>query len=224
MASHAEMLTGYPPSETGVWNCMQFRPIPRELTVFTRLEEHFGPQDFTTVWLSSKAKRLSSDPGWPWQEARGDIDVWDGDRYRPNRETGRLCIDYLRAHARPGAGFFMFLHFSDPDNKGHNYGENSPEYEAALVDDDEWLGRIRGTLDELGVGSTTAVCVVTDHGFDEGKTSHRQARDAWLATNWAPIRAGNQRDLAPTILSAFGVNWNRLDPPLPGKPLWASPD
>jgi arylsulfatase A-like enzyme len=135
-----------------------------------------------------------------------------------------LCLDYLRAHARPGARFFFFLHFREPDHAGHQHGENSPEYEAALIDTDEWLGRIRQTLDELGVGATTAILVVTDHGFREDREHHKNARDAWLATNWAPVKRGNQRDLAPTILAAFGVELDQLAPPLPGQALWTSPD
>ncbi len=223
-AAHAEMLTGYPPDVTGVHSLADHQPIPRELTVFHRLKRQLGAQKITTVWVSSNSQRLSSEPGGPWHEARQDVDVWDDGWHRPNWKTGRLCLDYLRAHARPDAGFFFFLHFREPDHSGHQHGENSPEYDAALIDDDKWLGRVRDTLEELGAGSTTAVLVVTDHGFREGQRNHKNAPDAWLATGWAPVKRGNQRDLAPTILSAFGVDPDPFAPALPGQPLWTSPD
>lgn len=224
MASHAEMLTGYPPEVTGVYSLSECQPIARELTVMHRLKQHLGPQKITTVWVSSNSERMSSEPGKPWHEARRDVDVWDDDWHRPNRKTGPLCLEYLRAHARPGAGFFFLFHFREPDHSGHQHGENSPEYESALIDDDRWLGRIRETLTELEVASKTAVLVVTDHGFREDQTHHKDAPDAWLATNWAPVNAGDQRDLAPTILSAFGVDLDQLAPPPPGSPLWTSGD
>jgi len=224
VAGHAEMLTGYPPSVTGVHSFVECQPIPRELTVFYRLKRHLGPQNITTVWVTSNVERLSSEPGKPWHHARLDIDVADDGWHRPNRQTGPLCLDYLRACAKPNAGFFCFFHFRDPDHAGHQHGENSPEYDAALIEVDQWLGRIRQTLDEAGVSATTAVFVVTDHGFDEGKKVHRNSPDAWLATNWGRLEPGNQEDVAPTILSAFGVDLSRLSPPLPGKPLWAGPE
>ena len=224
VASHAEMLTGYPPGVTGVYSLVESQPIPRELTVLYRLKQHFGPQNITTVWVTSNSERINADPGGPWYEAKQDADVWDDGWHRPNRQTGRLCLDYLRAYAKPNANYFFFLHFRDPDHAGHQHGENSPEYDAALMDDDKWLGRIRDTLDEAGVSATTAVFVVTDHGFEEGKNIHKNAPDAWLATNWGRLQPGNQRDVAPTILSVFGVDLSAFSPPLPGKPLWAGPE
>jgi predicted AlkP superfamily pyrophosphatase or phosphodiesterase len=223
-ASHAEMLTGYPPEVTGVYSLAQCQPIPRELTVLYRLKQHFGRQNITTVWVSSNSERISSEPGKPWHQARQDADVWNDAWHRPNWQTGRLCLDYLRAHARPNEAFFCFFHFREPDHSGHQHGENSPEYDAALIDTDKWLGRIRETLDELGVGASTAVLVATDHGFGEDQDHHKNAPDAWLATDWAPVEPGNQRDLAPTVLAAFGVELDQLTPPLPGQPLWAGPD
>jgi hypothetical protein len=224
VSAHAEMLTGYPPTVTGVHSLVECRPIPRELTLFYRVKRHLGPQNTTTVWVSSNAERLSSEPGKPWYEAKRDIDVWDEGQYRVNAQTGRLCIEYLRAYAGANRSFLFFLHFREPDHAGHQHGENSPEYEAALIDDDVWLGRIRETLRELGVGATAAVFVVSDHGFDEGKNIHRNAPDAWLATNWYCVKRGGQEDVAPTILSAFGIDLSGLSPPLPGEPLWVDRD
>jgi hypothetical protein len=65
------------------------------------------------------------------------------------------------------------------------------------------------------------VCELTDHGFDEGQRTHLNAPDAWLATNWTALNEGDQADVAPTILAAYGVDLSQFtDPPLPGRPLW----
>jgi phosphoglycerol transferase MdoB-like AlkP superfamily enzyme len=47
--------------------------------------------------------------------------------------------------------------------------------------------------------------------------------DAWLATNWAPLRDGDQKDVAPTILTLFGIDPAQYAPRLPGRSLWATP-
>jgi predicted AlkP superfamily pyrophosphatase or phosphodiesterase len=220
---HLEMLTGYPPGDLGTTNLHHFRVIPHELTLFDRLEQHFGPQDFTTVWLTSKKTKLPALPGLLWSDTKPHVDVWDGDVDRTNLKTGPLAVGYVEEYAHPGARFFMFLHFKEPDNRGHQFGENSPEYDEALIAVDGWLGQIRATLDAQSVGSTTAVCVITDHGFDEGQRQHKMSPDAWLATNWAPLRDGDQKDVTPTILTLYGIDPSTYAPPLPGHSLWAAP-
>jgi hypothetical protein len=220
---HLEMLTGYPPGGLGTRNLNRFEVVPHELTVFDRLERHFGPQTFTTVWLTSKKTKLPALPGLLWSDTKPHVDVWDGDVERTNRKTGPLALGYVQQYARPGAPFFMFIHFREPDTQGHLFGENSPEYDEALIADDGWLGRIRATLTAQGVGSTAAVCVITDHGFDEGERQHKNSPDAWLATNWAPLRDGDQKDVTPTILALFGIDPAQYTPRLPGRSLWAAP-
>jgi len=222
LAGFAEMLTGYGPETTGAYGFYRCRPIPRELTVFYRLKHHFSG-NIATVVIAGKGPRLHSTPGGPWHEARADIDVWHGDKPRDHNEVGGLAVDWLRAHAEPGARFFCFIHFREPDLQGHVFGENSAEYEAALADLDGWLGRIRRTLVACGVASTTAVCVATDHGFDEGSTHHSHAPDAWLAANWTPLLPGDQRDVAPTLLAAYEIDPAEFTPSLPGRPLWEPP-
>jgi len=218
--AHAEMLTGYPPRDLGVRTLEDFKVISHELTLLDRLEQHFGPQEFATIWVSSKRARLPAWPGQLWSDTKPVADVWDGDVDRASTYTGPRITGYLQQHARPGAGYFAFAHFREPDNWGHNFGEDSPEYEAALVAVDGWLGQLRATLDAEGVGATTAVFVVTDHGFDKGQRHHKRAPDAWLATNWAPLEDGDQRDVVPTILTVYGIDPRTYRPSLPGHSLW----
>ncbi|MCX7765738.1 MAG: alkaline phosphatase family protein, partial [Candidatus Sumerlaeia bacterium] len=53
-AGWTQILTGYEPEITGVYSNARFQPIPRGLTVFERLEEHFGKNNFVTVAVIGK--------------------------------------------------------------------------------------------------------------------------------------------------------------------------
>lgn len=221
-SAHAQMFTGYGPDITGNASGQQFQPLARELSVFGRLNQHFGADGIQQIWVTSKSVRVSSLPGEVWQYCRLDFDIWDGDIHRECDVTGPLIISYLKKAVHPGERFLFFGHFTEPDTPGHAKGENSTSYHQSIVMLDRWLGRILAVLDALGLADTTAVCVCTDHGFDEGKYTHENSPDAWFATDLGALRpVGDQKDVAPTILSAFGVDVTALDPPMPGSPLWA---
>lgn len=146
-----------------------------------------------------------------------------------------------------GSRFFAFVQFEEPDEQGHLYAEGSPEYLDAIRAADRWLGRLIKKLGSLGVRQKTAVFVVSDHGFNLGKRghslssqslnvpgqelalpkgtdSHSPAADTFLATDVArPLRQGDRKDVAPTILDALGIPPAELEPPLDGRSLFAAP-
>jgi len=221
MTGHVEMLTGYPPEITGVFNPHRGsrQPVLAELFVMTRLEGFFGEESVETVFLASKSWRLGSLPGQPYALVRSVLDIWDGDRDRPAAVTGPLAVQYVSLGAQSGRKLFCFIHFHDPDVAGHSHGENSPEYEAALETCDYWLGRIRAVLAETSLQAPGAIMVTTDHGFIENGYGHADARRAWLATNWGRLARGDQKDIVPTILSMYGIDYHQFLPPLPGRPL-----
>jgi predicted AlkP superfamily pyrophosphatase or phosphodiesterase len=116
--------------------------------------------------------------------------------------------------------FFFFVHFAEVDHKGHAFGENSKEYNDALISGDTWTGRIIEKLKELGLYDKTLIYVTADHGFDEGAKAHHYAPYIFLGTNDPQVkRSGMRQDIAPTILERFGVDLSRLQPPLDGEPL-----
>ncbi|MCR4401500.1 MAG: alkaline phosphatase family protein [Firmicutes bacterium] len=154
--------------------------------------------------------------GEPYYNAKQDIDLFQGDQPRPADEVGQLALNSLDRYGTQR--FFAFFHFGDPDAAGHKHGENSQDYSNAIVEVDRWLGRIVEKLKQLGVYERTRIYVTSDHGFDEGKTSHSMAPYVFLATNDETIqRRGDQRDVAPTILSRMGVDVSKIEPPLPGR-------
>lgn len=164
----------------------------------------------------SRRVAVQSQPGEPFYNAKPAIDVFHGDKARLADEVGKLALDSLDQYGR--GRFFAFVHFGDPDAVGHKYGENSQQYSDAIIAVDRWLGRIVDKLKELGVYEETRIYVTSDHGFDEGKTTHSMAPYVFLATNDSEIkRRGDQRDIAPTILARMGVDIAKFDPPLLGR-------
>lgn len=116
--------------------------------------------------------------------------------------------------------FFFFVHFADPDHAGHKHGENSAQYNQAIITCDEWLGKIVSRLRELELYERTIVYITADHGFDEGEKVHRDAPYVFLATNDPEVmRRGEREDIAPTILARFGLSLKSITPPLDGHPL-----
>ncbi|NPV54440.1 MAG: sulfatase-like hydrolase/transferase [Firmicutes bacterium] len=177
------------------------------------------PSGFQGSLEGVKAKRgfaMQSNRGESFYNVKPAIDLFQGDKARLADEVGKLALDSLDQYGK--GRFFAFFHFSDPDHAGHKYGENSRECSDAIIAADKWLGRIVEKLKGLGMYEETRIYVTSDHGFDEGKTTHSMALYVFLATNDPAIeRRGDQRDIAPTILTCMGVDISEVNLPLPGR-------
>jgi predicted AlkP superfamily pyrophosphatase or phosphodiesterase len=242
-AGHAQMLTGYDPSVTGVVSNARFQPIPGGLSIFERLQQAFGKKNIATMMVTGKAMglgpgevRLPSQAqaagptkallageqnplGQPFHLVKSSLTAWDGDMPRDARGVGQKTLALIDKFGRKGR-FFLFVHFGDGDVNGHKYGEDSQEYSDALVALDVWLGRMLAELKTDGLYDQTAVYVTADHGFDPGTTHHNKAPHIFLASNDPLVASpGEQRDITPTVLQALGVDISTIAPPLPGKSL-----
>ena len=156
--------------------------------------------------------------GEPWYLVYKNMDVWNGEKARDATVVGPLALGYLDKYGKDR--FFMFFHFSDPDAKGHKFGENSKEENDAYILCDKWLGEVVGKLKSQGIYEKTLVYVTSDHGFDEGRKGHNNAPSVYLASNDKKVvHGGNQRDIVPTILTEMGVDRTKFEPKLPGKSL-----
>ena len=169
-------------------------------------------------------------PGKPYMNMAKACDVWEFGLMK-DEKVGTRAIELLDKYK--GKPFFFFVHFAEVDHKGHSFGENSKEYNDALISNDQWTGRIIQKLKDLKLYDKTLVYVTADHGFDEGKTGHGNAPRIFLATNDKKVmRNGDRADVAPTILGRFGLDLGNLshktitatrpglkDPPLAGHPL-----
>ncbi len=154
--------------------------------------------------------------GSPYYTMHKVCDVWEYGLIE-DEKVGTRTLELLEKYKdRP---FFFFVHFASVDANGHRFGENSKEYNDALISNDTWTGRIVAKLKELGLYDKTLIYVTTDHGFNEGQTGHSYAPYIFLATNDPLVkRAGMRQDIAPTILDRFGVDLSKLQPPLTASP------
>ncbi len=155
--------------------------------------------------------------GSPYYTMHKACDVWEYGLMEDDK-VGQRTLELLERYKdRP---FFFFVHFASVDHQGHRYGENSREYNDALISNDRWTGRILDKVRELGLADRTFVYVTADHGFDEGARSHRYAPYVFLATNDPEVRRnGMRQDVAPTILDRFGLDLSSFQPPLSGESL-----
>lgn len=295
-AGWSQILTGYDPDVTGVYSNSRYRPVPKGLSVFERLEEHFGPEKFVTVAVIGKkghcgeidppkkvrvtdqeAAALATRPKRAGRRQKRDSDdnqeraarpaaakrrkaepgsrivVEDGVKYRvtpgkPYMNMSKACdvwIYGLMKDEKVGTKalelldkykdepFFFFVHFAEIDHMGHQHGENSKEYNDAIISADTWTGKIMQKLKDLKLYDNTLIYVTADHGFDEGRTGHRNAPRVFLGTNDPKVRRnGDRADISPTIMDRFGLDLktltrkevtatrpNEKDPPLAGHSL-----
>jgi hypothetical protein len=266
-AGWSQILTGYYPEVTGVYSNSLYQPVPKGLSVFERLEKHFGPDNIVTVAVIGKRAhcgeidppkktRLDDEAAQPQQKQKkkkqakeqavqpgagakpkGKIVEEDGVKYRlipgspyynmytaldvwefglmEDQKVGARALDLVEKYKdKP---FFFFVHFAEVDHAGHKHGENSKEYNDALISNDLWTGRIMDKVRELGLGEKTQFYVTADHGFNEDATGHSFAPYVFLATNNKDVsRNGRRQDVTPTILDAFGLNTSGLEPTLDG--------
>jgi len=156
-------------------------------------------------------------PGQPYFSAHSTMDMFVNG-LGENDVVGKKALEVIDQFKDDR--FFLFVHFADADHQGHKYGENSKEYNAALVSCDAWTDKILQKLKDLGLYDKTLVYVTADHGFDEGRTGHSDAPYVFLATNDTGIRRRGQReDITPTILDRFGVDIMAISPRLDGQSL-----
>jgi hypothetical protein len=213
-----QILTGLEPETTGIFSNRDLRPIPPGLTIFERLEKHFGADNIATAALIGKGEAdLGDDPGSSYANAAPVMDAFMNG-LGPNDAVGTAALQYLEVFRnRP---FFFFVHFADVDQMGHYFGENSREYNNALLSCDAWLGNLVRSLKNMDIYRDTLIYVTSDHGFDEGQRNHLDAPYIFLATNDPRVaRRGGREDIAPTILDRLGVDLGTLTPRLQGHPL-----
>jgi len=155
--------------------------------------------------------------GSPYHTMHKSCDVWTYGLMK-DEKVGTLALELLEKHkATP---FFFFVHFAEVDHSGHKHGENSKEYNDAIISNDTWTGKVIDKLKELGLYDKTVVYVTADHGFNEGASNHSYAPYVFLGTNDKEVkRAGMRQDITPTILARFGLDLTATEPALDGEPL-----
>ena len=153
-------------------------------------------------------------PGKPHYNMSQNTDLFENGLAK-DEKVGTRAIEVIEQYKdKP---FFLFVHFAEVDHSGHQNGENSQQYNDALISNDLWTGKIMDKVRELGLGGKTQFYVTADHGFNEDGKGHSFAPYVLLATNNKSVnRNGRRQDVAPTILEAFGLDLSKLEPRLDG--------
>jgi hypothetical protein len=180
-AGWAQILTGYEPEISGVYSNVRFGPIPKGYSIFERLEQFFGPDQFVTAALIAKKGNLGSEPerkelipepksgggkpakktgipkgtetnrvipAEPYFYTKDRIDIFANGLMKDEKVVLKTMELLARYKDQP---FFFFIHFADVDHAGHQYGENSKEYNDALISTDHGTGQIIQKLKELNL-------------------------------------------------------------------------
>lgn len=134
------------------------------------------------------------------------------------RNVLNKALDHLEEHQ--GRRFFLFIHFEEPDNYGHGYGENAEEYSQAIERNDSAILELVEKLKEKNMFSNTIVYLTTDHGMDENEHKHDNSPLTFFcSTENNLIKNGDRKDVAVTILKRYGIDMRNIDPPLGGRSL-----
>jgi len=152
LPSHASMLTGVGIQKHQIdWN--DYQPNKGKVnvpTIFSLAKE----KGFTTAMFVAKEK-------FQHLNLPGSVDMFV---YPKNDEScGSVACEFAHSVGtlKPG---LCFIHFGDPDVKGHAFGMDSPEKMQAFADTDKALGVILDAVDKAGLTKSSVFILTADHG------------------------------------------------------------
>ena len=130
----------------------------------------------------------------------------------PDDATVDAIIDYLDEGHQPT---LLFVQLDEVDHAGHGYGSASAEYETALKEADERIGRIYDAVEEAGLLEDGLFIVTADHGHrptgGHGRFSKIESLST-IALKGKTVKAGGTldsdtklRDIAAISLYALGL-------------------
>jgi len=135
--------------------------------------------------------------GWDWVLKRYS---------QVDQRVGRAALD-IAEHARWAGRWpaLTMLYFPGVDEHAHRFGAASPQYQRAIMDVDEAVGRFTSDLRRLGLLDRCYLVLVSDHGMTTAQ-SHTDVA-AWLRR----CRGWRVRDHLPAL-----ARWFDGRMPLPG--------
>jgi hypothetical protein len=194
------MLTGVLADEHGVF--ANFPPpcsrlIPPGLTVFEQIEHH-NPA-VRTAFISSKPLILARPT---FGNIEGVVDHFIVRAFTPSAAADEAMTLLENWQDQD---FFIVVHFDEPDVTGHRSGVDSPEYEDALAENDQQLGRLLGALRE-DVRAQTIVYVLGDHGFGcPDAQGHGCSPETFIVSNDPTLPPLFMVDVAQRFRAHFGL-------------------
>ncbi len=200
-------------------NCVARSPNVRELM------EWWNEEKAKTLETVDKRERhFTPRGGEPYYNAYKNKAI---DVYKNDLKAGDNVLKFALSELEKlkGKNFFAFIHFQEPDEEGHLYGEHSKEYKNALMDDDRRLGELLKSIEKFGINKNLRIFIVSDHGFDiigSGRADDLEhdtdaARGTFLVSDQPLSRInGDRPDIAAYILKIFGLDLTKIKPELKG--------
>lgn len=195
---HAQMLTGFPKTITGVINNHTWTVIPLGMTLPEQWKTAGAKIGFTVQKTHLKA--VINGVKGPFWNVFQIADCSHAVEANPAKaiQWGLTCLNQIK-----NSRFFLFVHSRNPDDAGHGSGAGSAQYRQRLHDNDAELAKLL-----IALPPNTQFVLTTDHGFGDGLGdcppnmgfTHRDCPAIW-AVSFPPLTlAGNRlMDLAPAL-------------------------
>jgi predicted AlkP superfamily pyrophosphatase or phosphodiesterase len=219
LPSHTSMLTGVGPDKHHIlWNTWEPQNgVVAVPTIFAEAKR----AGFSTAMFVGKAKfRHLLQPG--------TVDKFEFDQAQ-QAASGTVGSGIV---AKEAARYILenkpnlcFIHFTDPDDAGHEYGWGSPQQIKAFSRVDAALGEILKAIEAAGISKETVLLVSADHGGHARTHGQRSPEDMlipWIAWGKSVRRDFSITALVTTYDTAATALW-LLGLPVPesfdGKPV-----
>ncbi len=201
LPSHTSMLTGEPPELHGVyWNTAA--SAEREEIELPNIFSVARAHGYSTAAFFSKSKfhPLQRPGTLDYSQAPGG---WFG------RWSSRRTMGDVAGYLETSAPNLLFIHLTDADAAGHEYGWMSAEYGRAVGRVDEALTELIQLADAAYGASAYTLIVTADHGGhgrDHGSDDPQDVTIPWIA--WGRgIKAGDLSGAVRTMDTASTVLW-----------------
>ncbi len=152
LPSHASMLTGVGIQKHQIdWNDYQrLRGFVKVPTIFSLAKS----KGISTAMVVAKEKFMHLNPP-------GTADQFIYTKEDPSSVGVASAFTTMLEDFKPG---LCFIHFGEPDAKGHAFGIDSPEKMQAFADSDKALRSICEAVEKAGLKETSVFILTADHG------------------------------------------------------------
>ncbi|MFH1196406.1 MAG: ectonucleotide pyrophosphatase/phosphodiesterase [bacterium] len=171
--NHLSIITGMYPENHGIILNTFINPFTKELYRLGDRSQVVNPEWYLGEPFWETARRngiISASYFWPGSEIDNEQErpnyYLPFNDSTPNMERIASVIDWLKLpyEERP---HFITLYFDDTDDKGHEYGPNSPEINDAIKTLDGNLDSLYKGITALGLKDSINVILISDHGMTE---------------------------------------------------------
>lgn len=169
--NHYTLVTGLRPDHHGIVdNDMWDESIGQKFTMSAKTGgDARWWEGAKPLWVTAAEQgRITADAGWPgdtvaiFGKRPTYLDPWRADR--PAEEAVVMALHWLDLPPRYRPSL-QFLYFYEVDHKGHDFGPDSPEVNAALRQVDAAVAALVAGLKARGLYDRTNLVITADHGM-----------------------------------------------------------